>query len=72
MSRRLTDMRWDTKGNPANLQAATADALLWLDRMEKLTLEKRKLETNDLPALIRAREQLEKHLSVDARTKGMP
>ena len=72
MSRRLTDMRWDEQGQPLNLQAAAADALLWLDKVEKLTREKRKMDPHDLPALVAAREQLEKYLSVDARTKGMP
>lgn len=72
MSRRLTDMRWDTKGNPANLQAAAADALLWLCLTEKRAREKRRLDPADIPRLAAAREQLEKYLSVDARTKGMP
>ena len=63
MSRRLTDMRWDAKGNPANLQAAAADALLWLDAFAKVD------KNEQLSAVIK---QLERFLGVDARTKDMP
>lgn len=72
MSRRLTDMRWDEKGSPANLQAAAADALLWLDIAILTATEKRKIDPEYIPRMKAVRKQLEKYLSVDARTKGMP
>ena len=71
MSRRPT-MKWDEKGDPMNLEAAAADALLWLDVLQLMHRRGRaKFElAGSAKQLQGAREALERFLSVGKKREA--
>lgn len=66
-------MKWDQTGSPADLEAAAADALLWLDALDAMARRGRArfVCADTLEKLGDARNRLAALLPLDARLVGV-
>lgn len=67
-------MKWDDNGAPRDLEAAAADALLWLDTLDAMTRRGRArfLRPDSLEKLNATRSELARFLPLEARSIGVP
>jgi hypothetical protein len=67
-------MRWDNNGSPRDLEAAAADALLWLDTLDKMTRigRARFVRPDSSGKLNATRLELARFLPLEARSIGVP
>lgn len=65
-------MKWNENGSPEDLEAAAADALLWLDVLDKMTRTGRArfVCADSAEKLNAVRLELAKFLPMDARSVG--